>query len=65
MIEDPAPIPDQAREREHIERLTRITTDGRQLAGLVAGSSEETAALFASGYRPQSELGQDLRADEP
>jgi hypothetical protein len=65
MIENPSPIPDQSRERCHIERLARATPGGRQLAGRVAGSSEETAALFDSGYRPQTEWGEDPRADRP
>jgi hypothetical protein len=53
------------RERWHIGRLARVTTDGQALAGRVDGSSEETAALFDSGYRKESELGEDPRADAP
>jgi hypothetical protein len=63
MFDDPTPTPGLSRERERIERLARKTASGRELGDRVAGSSEETAAIFDSGYRPQSEWGEDPRAE--
>jgi hypothetical protein len=50
-------------EKRRVEELARTTHSARELANRVAGSSEETAALFESGYRVESELGHDSRED--
>jgi hypothetical protein len=50
-------------EKRRLEELARTTHSARELANKVAGSSEETAAVFDSGYRSSSELGQGSRED--
>jgi hypothetical protein len=50
-------------ERQRVQRLAHRTRSARELADRVAGSSEETAALFDSGYRDVSELGVDPHQD--
>ncbi len=65
MLENPAPTPEPNRERWHIERLARLCKGQRQLADRVAGTSEETASLFDSGYRPQSERGENPHNELP
>jgi hypothetical protein len=48
-----------------LEELVRAYPSGKQIADEVAGSSEETAELFSSRYRPASRKGIDEGADEP
>jgi hypothetical protein len=48
-------------EQRKLQQWGRTAASARELANRVASSSEETAALFDSGYRPQSELGIDPR----
>jgi hypothetical protein len=48
-----------------LAELARTTASARELADRVAGSSEETAAFFDSGYRKESELGTNPRDDAP
>jgi hypothetical protein len=50
-------------ERRRVAELARRARSVRELGNKVAGSSEETAALFDSGYRVVSELGHDSRED--
>jgi hypothetical protein len=50
-------------ERRRIAEQARRARSVRELADRVAGSSEETAALFDSGYRTVSELGQASHED--
>jgi hypothetical protein len=50
-------------EKRRAEELARFMRSARELANKVAESSEETAALFDSGYRTDSELGLDSRLD--
>jgi hypothetical protein len=63
MIDGIPPAAEAAPEERKLKEWARTTASIRELARRVAGSSEETAALFDSGYRPQSELGTDPRAD--
>jgi hypothetical protein len=63
MIDVSPPSAEAAPEQRKLSEWARTTSSVRELANRVAGSSEETAALFDSGYRPQSELGTDPRAD--
>jgi hypothetical protein len=48
-----------------LAELARTIASAKELADKVAGSSEETAALFDSRYRAQSELGVNPRHDAP
>jgi hypothetical protein len=52
-------------EQRKLKAWARTTASGHELANREASSSEETATLFDSGYRPQSELGTDPREDAP
>jgi hypothetical protein len=45
-----------SRETRRLAELDRAGLSGHELAARVAGSSEATAALFASEYSPESEL---------
>jgi catalase (peroxidase I) len=56
----PAEAPQETRK---LAQWARTAESIRDLANRMAGSSEETAALFDSGHRPQSELGEDPRED--
>jgi hypothetical protein len=38
------------RVEQHLRRLAEVVRNPRVLAGVVAGTSEETAALFNSGH---------------
>jgi hypothetical protein len=58
-------VPNPSRDDRHVEELARRIRSARELGDKVAGTSEETAALFDSGYRQQSELGADPRKDAP
>ncbi len=59
------PAPEDTQEKRKLAQWARTAASTRDLANRVAGSSEETAALFDSGYRQQSELGADPREDAP
>jgi hypothetical protein len=59
------PMAEAPQETRKLAKWARSAESVRDLANRVAGSSEETAALFDSGYRPQSELGEDPREDAP
>jgi hypothetical protein len=50
------------REDMRLEELKKSHPDPRDLSNKVAGTSEETAALFNSPYKPESELGIDPRS---
>jgi hypothetical protein len=65
MSNAPESPPKLSRDDLHVRELARKTHSPRELANRIAGSSEETAALFDSGYRQQSELGIDPRQDAP
>jgi hypothetical protein len=58
-------FPNLSRDDHRVQELARTTRSARELANKIAGSSEETAALFNSPYRQQSELGIDPREDAP
>ena len=65
MIALSQPAAEAPQETRKLAKWARSAESVRDLANRVAGSSEETAALFDSGYRPQSELGEDPREDAP
>jgi hypothetical protein len=54
--------PIKSRPDRKLERMARDAKSATELSDRVASSSEETAALFASEYKPISELGVDPRA---
>jgi hypothetical protein len=58
-MNDPAIPP---REDVRLEELKKSHPDPRDLSNKVAGTSEETAGLFNSPYKPESELGIDPRS---
>jgi hypothetical protein len=58
-------VPNPSRDDRRVEELARQSRSARELADKIASSSEETAALFDSGYRQQSELGVDPREHAP
>ena len=43
-------IEDQGRVEEHLKDLAEVARSPKELSGIVAGTSEETAALFNSGH---------------
>ena len=43
-------VEDQSRVDEHVKELAQLVHNPRELAAVVAGTSEETAALFNSGH---------------
>ncbi len=51
------------REERKLERLMRNHPDPRDLSDRVAGTSEETADLFNSEYKPWTEWGEDPREE--
>jgi hypothetical protein len=57
------PAAEAPQETRKLKQWGRTAESVRDLANRMASSSEETAALFDSGYRPQSELGEDPRED--
>jgi hypothetical protein len=57
---DPAVPP---REEMRLQQLLKIHPDARDLASRVASSSEATAELFTSPYKPESEQGEDPRPE--
>jgi hypothetical protein len=44
------PRPQESRVDEHVRALAEHIGNPRELAGAIAGTSEETAALFNSGH---------------
>jgi hypothetical protein len=59
---DPSKTPASQPEREDrkLRGLARVTPSAKELADKVASTSESTAQLFNSDYRPESELGEEL-----
>lgn len=53
-MNEPAITP---REDERLEQLKKSHPDPKDLANKVAGTSEETAGLFNSPYKPETEQG--------
>jgi hypothetical protein len=53
-MSDPAITP---REDMQLEELKKSHPDPKDLSNKVAGTSEETAGLFNSPYKPESEQG--------
>ena len=45
------------REDERLEEIKRAHPDPLDLSNKVAGTSEETAGLFSSPYKPETEQG--------
>jgi hypothetical protein len=43
-------VEEQGRVEEHLKHLAEAVRSPRELSGIVAGTSEETAALFNSGH---------------
>jgi hypothetical protein len=58
-MSEPAITP---REEERLEELKKSHPDPLDLSNKVAGTSEETAGLFNSPYKPESEQGIDPRS---
>jgi hypothetical protein len=58
-MNDPANKPQDERS---LEGLEKSHPDPRDLSNKVAGTSEETAGLFNSPYKPDSEWGIDPRS---
>jgi hypothetical protein len=50
MNTSPEMVEQESRLEEHLRELARVFRTPRELAGAVAGTSEETAALFHSGH---------------
>ncbi len=50
------------REDRRLEDMAKAHPDPRDLASKAAGTSEETAGLFNSPYKPESEEGIDPRS---
>ena len=48
------------REEQHLIEIARTTPSAREIAAKTTGTSEETAALFDSDYRPHSEHGEGM-----
>ena len=48
-----------------LKDLVQSHQDGKEMADEVAGTSEETAELFSSRYRPASRKGIEGGGDEP
>jgi hypothetical protein len=65
MITLSPPAAEVPQETRKLAKWARTAESARDLANRVAGSSEETAALFDTGYRQQSELGENPREDAP
>jgi hypothetical protein len=50
MSQSATPAPGETRVEEHLRELAERIRNPRLLAGSIAGTSEETAALFNSGH---------------